>query len=164
MTRSASKQPSANSCARSAIPPSAAAAPGPTPDPAIVYFDLIDGPPDSLTPKIVYRIAGSAVSLRLRIEQSGRTVKEERLTLSTEDKPALAAAIATKLATLASPNPHYPPKKNLTPNESVSYTHTCSSVREISSHYLALARSVFNASVLRSAHSTVSTVQSSLSL
>jgi hypothetical protein len=62
---------------------------------------MTDGPADSLAPKIVYSVNGSTVNLRLRIDQSGKTVKEERLNLSSADKNALASAVAVKLVELA---------------------------------------------------------------
>jgi len=67
-------------------------------EPPIVYLDdLTDGPADSLTPKIVYSVQGDMVSLRLRIDQAGKTLREERLNLSRADKITLANAVATKL-------------------------------------------------------------------
>ena len=71
-------------------------------EPPIVYFDdMNDGPADSLVPKIVYSVNGSMVDLRLRIEQAGKMVKEEKLTLSSADKSALAIAVAAKLVAMA---------------------------------------------------------------
>ena len=69
---------------------------------SIVYLDdLNDGPVDSLTPKIVYSVQGDTVSLRLRIDQAGKTLREEQLKLGSADKNALASAVATKLIDLA---------------------------------------------------------------
>ncbi len=71
-------------------------------EPHVLYFDdMNEGPADSLTPKIVYSVQGDTVSLRLRIEQTGKTVREERLSLSRADKNALASAVAAKLFELA---------------------------------------------------------------
>jgi WD40 repeat protein len=71
-------------------------------EPPVLYFDdMNEGSPDSLTPRIVYSVSGSTVSLRLRIEQAGKTVREERLNLSSADKNALASAVAAKLVTMA---------------------------------------------------------------
>jgi WD40 repeat protein len=71
-------------------------------EPPIVYLDdLTDGPADSLTPKIVYSVQGDLVSLRLRIDQAGKTLQEERLNLGIADTNALANAVAAKLIDLA---------------------------------------------------------------
>jgi WD40 repeat protein len=71
-------------------------------EPPIVYHDdMNDGPADSLTPKIVYSVQGDTVSLRLRIDQAGKTLKEEKLNLSSADKNALASAVAAKLVDMA---------------------------------------------------------------
>ena len=71
-------------------------------EPPIVYFDdMNDGPADSLVPKIFNSVNGSMVDLRLRIEQAGKMVKEEKLTLSSADKSALAIAVAAKLVAMA---------------------------------------------------------------
>jgi hypothetical protein len=43
----------------------------------------------------------SMVSLRLRIDQTGKIMKEERLKLSSADKNALASTVAAKLVELA---------------------------------------------------------------
>lgn len=76
-------------------------------EPPIVYFDdMTDGPADSLVPKIVYSMSGTTVSLRLRIEQAGKTVKEERLNLATADKNALATEVAAKLVAMSAEVPH----------------------------------------------------------
>lgn len=45
------------------------------------------------------------VNLRLRISQEGKTLKEERLSLDTGDKNALASAVSAKLVELASQVP-----------------------------------------------------------
>ena len=75
-------------------------------EPPIVYHDdMNDGPPDSLTPKIVYSINGSTVSLRLRIEQGGKTVREERMSQDGANQIALAGAVAEKLVALAAQVP-----------------------------------------------------------
>jgi hypothetical protein len=43
----------------------------------IVYFDdLTDGPVDSLTPKIVHSVQSDAASLRPRIDQAGKTLRD----------------------------------------------------------------------------------------
>ena len=71
-------------------------------EPPIVYLDdLTEGPVDSLIPKIVYRVQGETVSLRLRIDQAGKTLGEERLNLSIADKNVLASTVATKLIDMA---------------------------------------------------------------
>jgi hypothetical protein len=71
-------------------------------EPPIVYYDdMNDGPVSSLAPKVVYSVSGSTVSLRLRIDQAGKTLKEDRLNLSSTDKRALANAVAAELVTLA---------------------------------------------------------------
>jgi WD40 repeat protein len=71
-------------------------------EPPIVYFDdMTDGPADSLVPKIVYSVAGTSVSLRLRIEQAGKILKEDRLSLTSADTNAIASAAAAKLVELA---------------------------------------------------------------
>jgi hypothetical protein len=76
-------------------------------EPPIVYHDdMTDGPADALVPRIVYSVKGSAISLRLRIEQAGKTVKEERLSLTSADKNALATEVAAKLVAMASDAPH----------------------------------------------------------
>jgi len=75
-------------------------------EPPIVYLDdLTDGPIDSLIPKIVYSVQGETVSLRLRIDQPGKTLGEERLSLSSADKNALASAVAAKLIDMAAQVP-----------------------------------------------------------
>jgi WD40 repeat protein len=67
-------------------------------EPPVVYHDdIIDGPADSRSPKIVYSMSGSMVVLRLRIERAGKTLKEERLNLSSVDKNAMANSIAATL-------------------------------------------------------------------
>jgi hypothetical protein len=58
-------------------------------------------PVDSLMPKIVYSVQGNLVSLRLRIDQAGKKLREERLNLSSADKNALASAVAAKLVDMA---------------------------------------------------------------
>ena len=71
-------------------------------EPPIVYYDdMNDGPVDSLAPKIVYAVSGTTVSLRIRIDQAGKTLREVRLHLSSGDKNALAKVVAAKLVTLA---------------------------------------------------------------
>jgi WD40 repeat protein len=71
-------------------------------DTPIVYIDgMIDGPADSLTPKIIYSVNGTMVSLTLRIDQADNTLKEEQLNLSSADKNALASTVAAKLVELA---------------------------------------------------------------
>ena len=71
-------------------------------EPLVAYYDdVTEGLADSLTPKIVYSVSESMVSLRLRIEQAGKIVKEERLNLSSADKNALASTVAAKLVELA---------------------------------------------------------------
>lgn len=83
-------------------PAEAAVARGRQQEPPIVYHDdMTDGPADSLTPKIVYSVSGTMVSLRLRIEQAGKTVREERLNMDSADKAALASAVSAKLVELA---------------------------------------------------------------
>ena len=52
-------------------------------------------------PKIVYSVQGNLVSLRLRIDQAGKKLREERLNLSSADKNALASAVAAKLVDMA---------------------------------------------------------------
>jgi len=71
-------------------------------DVPIVYIDgMIEGPADSLTPKIIYSVNGTMVSLTLRIDQADNTLKEEQLNLSSADKNALASTVAAKLVELA---------------------------------------------------------------
>jgi WD40 repeat protein len=71
-------------------------------EPPILYFDdMTDGPADSLVPKIVYSVSGDTVRLRLRIEQAGKTIKEDHLSLSSADKDALAGTLAAKLVAMA---------------------------------------------------------------
>jgi len=71
-------------------------------EPPIVYLDDVDdGPSDTLTPKIVYKTAGSQVSLRLRIDRNAKTVKEENLNLSGDDRRALAAAVSARFVAMA---------------------------------------------------------------
>jgi WD40 repeat protein len=71
-------------------------------EPPVVYHDdMNDGPADSLTPKIVYSVSGSMVTLNLRIDQEDNTIKEDTLTLSSADKSLLASAIAAKLVAMA---------------------------------------------------------------
>jgi len=71
-------------------------------EPPILYFDdMTDGPVDSLVPKIVYSVSGDTASLRLRIEQAGKTIREEKLNLSSGDKSALASTVAAKLVAMA---------------------------------------------------------------
>jgi hypothetical protein len=62
---------------------------------------MIDGPTDSLTPKIVYSVNGSMAALTLRIDRADNTIKEDHLSLSIADKKALATAVAAKLAEMA---------------------------------------------------------------
>jgi len=78
------------------------AARGQETEPKIVYFDdMNDGPADSLTPKIIYSVSGSMVTLTLRIDQADNTIKEDHLSLSITDKNALATAVAAKLVEMA---------------------------------------------------------------
>jgi WD40 repeat protein len=78
-------------------------------EPPIVYFDdMTDGPADSLIPKVVYSVSGTSVNLRLRIEQAGKIIKEERLNLASADKNALATAVAAKLVAMSADAPHPP--------------------------------------------------------
>ena len=64
-----------------------------------------DGPIDSLTPKIAYSVSGSMVTLRLRLEQAGKPVREERLNLSTANKNALAKVVAAQFVSMATQIP-----------------------------------------------------------
>jgi len=71
-------------------------------EPPIVYNDdMTEGPADTLTPKIVYSVNGTMVSLTLRIDQADNTLKEEKLNLSSDDKNTLAGAIAAKFVDMA---------------------------------------------------------------
>jgi len=54
-----------------------------------------------LTPKIIYSVSGSMVTLTLRIDQADNTIKEDHLSLSITDKNALATAVAAKLVEMA---------------------------------------------------------------
>jgi hypothetical protein len=71
-------------------------------DPPIIYHDdMIDGPADALTPKILYKVSGDTVELSLRIDQGDNTLKETSLTMSGADKKTLADKVAAKLVEMA---------------------------------------------------------------
>ena len=69
--------------------------------PSVYLDDVADGPSDFLRPKIVYEVTRGMVSLRLRIDREGKTLKEERIRLSSADRKALAEAVAAKLVAMA---------------------------------------------------------------
>jgi WD40 repeat protein len=72
-------------------------------EPPLVYLDEVDeGPTDALTPKIVYKVTGNRVSLRLRLDRKGGAIEELHLSLSSDNRDALAEAVAAKFVAMAS--------------------------------------------------------------
>lgn len=71
-------------------------------EPPIVYLDEVDeGPTDALTPRIVYKVTDNRVSLRLRIVQNGKTLKEELLDAETQNRGALVDLVAAKIIAMS---------------------------------------------------------------
>jgi hypothetical protein len=71
-------------------------------EPPIVYLDDVDeGPTDALIPKIVYKVTGDSVTLRLRLDREGGTIEEKHLGLSSNNRDALAEAVAANVVAMA---------------------------------------------------------------
>lgn len=71
-------------------------------EPPVVYLDdSNEGPVDSLMPKVVYSMNGNIVSLRLRIDRAGKTLKEDRLNLTYANNNAVASAVTERLIDMA---------------------------------------------------------------
>ncbi len=67
--------------------------------PVVYLDDAFDGV--ALLPKIIYTVSGTTVSLRLRLEQGDKIIKEEKLNLSLLDKKALVDRVVAKLVAMA---------------------------------------------------------------
>jgi hypothetical protein len=68
----------------------------------VMYDDsAADEIPGALSPRLLYRVSGSQVSVRIRLAREGNTVAEQWIQGSSEDLAALAKSVAGEIVALA---------------------------------------------------------------